>query len=566
MAIFNLVGAVGNIKPNKLEDTVSVTGNATVPTSDSLEVFNAARIDTIDGTPADNTFVVTIDGQAVSVPGNTSAAQTAADLVVALNASVLSSFVLRTWENPSGAIIAGIDDVGIADDAYVLTITGTGSATITDFVFKFTINMSAGVNLAESGTGFINYQGVRGTYVLYNSSAANPKIGDWAFVSFNGTGINSNRWCIGANSDFGHMAFQGHAPAVDLFSYNIIYNTGTGSLFNNSSAAGSAVFEDIAIIRAHVITKSGSMTQTVSRLTIFNVIATSLSQIQRVSTWNDISFEGKLSGSSFLPLAGNLITVNRLYFKNVDNSVNSLFGGAGDLVINDSLIEQGGIAVLFSGVGSLALNRSDVTNAGKGNAPDEGLFNSGAGTFTTTDVHLGGTTGFDLSVISSSTAIPDGPQHKNLTAITTPKRTPNQPRTYSGISVDVSVAEEITFTFTTDVPAGSYVELIDSNGVIVANSPFDAPSVLISEIGVTLNCKVTDFGLKGQKYKNAHVHKLTTKSGKFTWRIVSWDPNDNQFNSDIQSEITVTGAASVPLFPDIEMNIDGAVTLEVQAA
>ena len=111
MAVFNVVGASGNIKPNKLDDTVNVTGNATVPTGDSIEVFNAARIDTVDGTPADNAFVITIGSQSVSVSGNTSAAQTAADFVVALEASALSNFVLRTWENPSGAIIAGIDDV-----------------------------------------------------------------------------------------------------------------------------------------------------------------------------------------------------------------------------------------------------------------------------------------------------------------------------------------------------------------------------------------------------------------------------------------------------------------------
>ena len=368
-------------------------------------------------------------------------------------------------------------------------------------------------------------------------------------MGYSGTGINSNRWCISANSDFGHMAFIDHAPAVDMFSYNIVYNARSNSYFNDSNSAGSMVVEDLALIRSREIFKTGSMTQTTNRLTILNELTSSFLSISANSTWNDISHEGVLQAASFLASAGQLITVNRLYTKNLDNLVGGLFGGIGDVVINDSIIEGGNTAVLFNGAGSLTLNRCDVTNAGNTSSAQRGLAKGGSGTFDITDVHLSGTTGFDLSVVDISTVIPTDEQHFGMTSITTPKSTPNQPRTYSAISVDVSVAEEITFTFTTDVPAGSYVELIDSNGVVIATSPFDAPDVFIKEIGVTIKTKVTDWGLKGQKYKNAHVHKMSAPADTYTWRIRSFDVNDNAFPSDVQASIVVTGAATTAPTP-----------------
>lgn len=90
-------------------------------------------IDSVDATPANNTFTVTIGGVAVSVPGVTSAASTAAALVAALNASTHPYFSGITWANPSaGNITATADTAGVPFTA-TLTETGAGTGAVTDF-------------------------------------------------------------------------------------------------------------------------------------------------------------------------------------------------------------------------------------------------------------------------------------------------------------------------------------------------------------------------------------------------------------------------------------------------
>ena len=104
-------------------------------TGNALAVAQVASgsIDSVDGTPANNTFTVTIGGVAVSVVGNTSAAQTAADLVAALNLSTHPYFAAITWANPSaGNITATADVAGVPFEA-ALTETGAGSGAVTDF-------------------------------------------------------------------------------------------------------------------------------------------------------------------------------------------------------------------------------------------------------------------------------------------------------------------------------------------------------------------------------------------------------------------------------------------------
>lgn len=89
-------------------------------------------IDSVDGTPANNTFTVTIGGVAVSVAGNTSVSQTATDLRAALNASTHPYFAAITWSGSSGNIIGTADTAGCPFVA-ALTKTGAGSGSVTDF-------------------------------------------------------------------------------------------------------------------------------------------------------------------------------------------------------------------------------------------------------------------------------------------------------------------------------------------------------------------------------------------------------------------------------------------------
>ncbi len=90
-------------------------------------------IDSVDGTPANNTFTVTIGGEAISQVGDTDVATTAAALVVLLEASTHPYFAAVTWTNPSAGNITGTADVAGCPFVAALTETGAGTGAVTDF-------------------------------------------------------------------------------------------------------------------------------------------------------------------------------------------------------------------------------------------------------------------------------------------------------------------------------------------------------------------------------------------------------------------------------------------------
>lgn len=99
---------------------------------------STASIDSVDATPANNTFTVTIDNVAVSVAGITDVATTAAALLAALQASTDPRFAEITWTNPSGGTIVGTgpgegDTTPGKPFTAVLSETGAGSGAVTDF-------------------------------------------------------------------------------------------------------------------------------------------------------------------------------------------------------------------------------------------------------------------------------------------------------------------------------------------------------------------------------------------------------------------------------------------------
>ena len=90
-------------------------------------------IDSVDGTPANNTFIVTIGDQAISTAGDTDVATTAAALVALLNASTHPYFAAVTWSNPSAGNITGTADTAGVPFVAALTETGAGTGAVTDF-------------------------------------------------------------------------------------------------------------------------------------------------------------------------------------------------------------------------------------------------------------------------------------------------------------------------------------------------------------------------------------------------------------------------------------------------
>jgi hypothetical protein len=100
--------------------------------ADAVAQVGTASIDSVDATPANNTFTVTIGGVAISAVGDTDVATTATTLRASLNASTHPYFAAITWSGTTGDIIGTADTAGVPFVA-ALTETGAGTGAVTDF-------------------------------------------------------------------------------------------------------------------------------------------------------------------------------------------------------------------------------------------------------------------------------------------------------------------------------------------------------------------------------------------------------------------------------------------------
>ncbi len=91
-----------------------------------------ASIDTVDITPAIDTFTVTIGTLAVTQDATVNVAATAAALVVKLQAETDGKFSSITWSNPIGGSITAVAKVPGTPFTVALTVAG-GIGTVTDF-------------------------------------------------------------------------------------------------------------------------------------------------------------------------------------------------------------------------------------------------------------------------------------------------------------------------------------------------------------------------------------------------------------------------------------------------
>ena len=100
--------------------------------ADPVAQVSTGTITGMDGTPADNTFIVTIGGVAISAVGDTDIATTATALRTALNASTHPYFSTITWSGSAGSIIGTADTAGVPFTA-AMSETGAGSGSIGAF-------------------------------------------------------------------------------------------------------------------------------------------------------------------------------------------------------------------------------------------------------------------------------------------------------------------------------------------------------------------------------------------------------------------------------------------------
>lgn len=146
-----------------------------VGTADAVAQVSTGSIDSVDATPSNNTFTVTIGDVAISVAGDTDVSTTATALRAALNASTHPYFAAVTWSGSSGDITGTADTAGVPFEA-ALTETGAGSGAVTDFSDATASagpnDWSTGDNWLTVGTGIGTAPASTDDVIIENSSTS----------------------------------------------------------------------------------------------------------------------------------------------------------------------------------------------------------------------------------------------------------------------------------------------------------------------------------------------------------------------------------------------------------
>lgn len=148
-------------------------------TAAAVAQVGTASIDSVDGTPANNTFFVTIGGVSISAVGDTDVATTATNLRASLNASTNPYFAAITWSGSAGDIIGTADNAGQPFVA-ALTETGAGTGAVTDFAgttassgpydWSTAANWSGGAVPVNSDVAYLDAPGSKVLYGLAQSA------------------------------------------------------------------------------------------------------------------------------------------------------------------------------------------------------------------------------------------------------------------------------------------------------------------------------------------------------------------------------------------------------------
>ncbi len=232
--------------------TIYWTGAAT-----AVAQVDTGSIDTVDATPANNTFVVTIGDQTVSAVGNTDVATTATDLRTALNASTHPYFSAITWSGTGGSIIGTADTAGVPFSA-ALTVTGAGTGTVTDFAsttanagpasLKSAANYSGGV-LPGASDDFI----IRGvaTNICYDLDAIASAASVTIEQSFTGL--------LGLREDAFATTADGATVVTTAREYRPAYLVGNFSQVTIGSHTGIGSPSGSGRVKVHTTTTSGQV-------------------------------------------------------------------------------------------------------------------------------------------------------------------------------------------------------------------------------------------------------------------------------------------------------------------
>lgn len=206
--------------------------------ADAVAHVKTGSIDSVDGTPANNTFTITRNGKSVSQVGTTDAATTAAALVALCNAETEPEFAEITWANPSaGNITATADTAGKPIPTIALTETGAGTGSVTDFT-ETTANsgpndVSVATNWSEGsapGAGDVAIVEDTDVPMLYSLDALSGTLTSFTVKANVGTAFYIGLPEVNADDDDNtYDEDRSTYLAIDCTTVNIGQGDGTGS-------------------------------------------------------------------------------------------------------------------------------------------------------------------------------------------------------------------------------------------------------------------------------------------------------------------------------------------------
>lgn len=433
---------------------------------------------------------------------------------------------------------------------------GNGNSVTKTDALAMTVYMATGVIITVSGTGFIDIQGSRGAFVHFNSNAAQPKTGDWAYFIFTGSSTsNTMNWCILSNATHA-LIFAGHAPTAGKFRY-IILNKSKTLGWNDDTASGSSVYNDFAFIKCFHLRKVNANGAIMNRWSVFpssDATQANFREISRSCTFNDLYWAYAGTNSvNFIPAAGNTIVLNRLYADIITpfSGGHCKFGGAGTLTIADSILRGGDITLFSQASGIVNVNNNDITGGFGSGGVNEGVY----GTTVTFDLdgnYIAGNKGFDISVVDTSTTTPTAEQHRGINTLINPQATPNNPREFTGIGDSGVGANGFTATATAGIICKSRILYGTASGVYTMATEWDAPDEYISEIDFTMPCIVSDWGGSGLLYDKSKSITLANLENNtiYYWVYEGIDPFGEKMEESAEQTTATTDPAdtTAPVF------------------
>ena len=545
----NIAGVVSTALIILKSDTNNFTANTTV--TGSIRILNDALISSVDATPADNDFTVTIAGQTVTVTGDTDVNTTTAALVTALNASVLSRFAEITWSDEGSGIIGAFVDAGGTSFDAALSVSGVGSGGITNFTIASTINMTNAVIVTVS-PGFVDFQGSFGAdrLVTFDSVDANKKRKRWNWFSFTGPNTsNTMKHCLFKNADLGGgLISQGHTPVEGKFQHLLAYNGGGMPFGRTDASSGTQVVSDIAAINCSVvfanITAGGSKTW--KRLFIDSAL--SWGAFQKTGTIAGLASWNMISTHNFAMSTGETATLTDFWLQDgtIDGVQNS---GAGTLNLTGYSMNRFRIGANNSSSGAMNITSGDMVLCS---------FFSGAGFFEAAgiliadDNYLEANNEADWGNIDTTIdASSDPSQYDSRVTRTNARSTRKFPLTFSSIVVTNIGSNSFDVAVNTGQLAKIRIRIGVITKVYTMSTDWSVPQFVIPSGGsaeIIVEQVLSDFSASGEKYSLSHTIKVVNLQSETTYRWViealsssnEWFPISEEQTTSTTSPIDTT--------------------------